>query len=63
MRTHDINVGFHIFRLLKVARFFDKNLGYDTYEVKFLTQDFARGLFWAWSVKHMLVFVFYETFK
>ena len=30
---------------------------------KSLTQDFAGDLFQAWSLKFMLVFVFYETFE
>ena len=64
MRDSGIFDTFHIFRVFKVSRIFDKS---DTWclwvNKKSLTQHFAVGLFQAWSLKFKSVLVFYETFK
>ena len=62
---HDIIVSFYIFSLLKYDRIFGKSLEHDTYGVKespwhsTFSGEFDAGL----SLRFMLVFFSYDTFK
>ena len=44
MRTRAIIVGFQIFKEFKVARIFNKNLGHDTYRIKYSPWGFDPNL-------------------
>ena len=44
MRTRTIIVGFQIFKKFKVARIFNKNLGHDTYRIKYSPWGFDPNL-------------------